>query len=234
MSWETWQDAGAGQKFDDLDDDEEKGNLLECDDWEEWSEKEEEEPPEAEPGDPGALALAAGAPKPKPKPKAKKVRAKEKEKKKKDTEEELDPETRRRRDLMRQKVNAFDAASSLMGDVGDSKKVPVSLLKPTDAAEYANFAAAITDVITTYEDHSKYVEFLLSILKNVKELAKHEPLERLSKTVAVMYNERLREEKAGPGEERKHTKRVGPKKDLMDAALDGRNRAALDVDDDFM
>lgn len=47
----------------------------------------------------------------------------------------------------------------------------------------------------------------------------------------VMYNERLREEKAGPGEERKHTKRVGPKKDLMDAALDGRNRAALDVDD---
>lgn len=52
---------------------------------------------------------------------------------------------------------------------------------------------------------------------------------------SVMYNERVKEEKAGAGEERKKVvKHAGPKKDLMDAALDGRNRQNLDVDDDFM
>ena len=41
---ETWQDTGAqNQKFDDLDDEQEEGGLLDgCDDWEEWSEKSEE------------------------------------------------------------------------------------------------------------------------------------------------------------------------------------------------
>jgi hypothetical protein len=169
-------------------------------------------------------------PRPKPKPKAKK------EKKKKDLEEDLDEETRRRRALMKQKVNDFEAASTLFGDAGDSRKLPVAHIKPKTADEYKEFASAIVDVIGTFAEHSKYVDFLLQIVRQVKDCAKHESLERLREKVAVLHNERVKEEKSGVADDtrKKKGKTYKTKKDDMDAALDGRNRRDLDDEFDFM
>lgn len=52
----------------------------------------------------------------------------------------------------------------------------------------------------------------------------------------MMYNERVKEERAGgAGAEQKGKGiRHVVKKDAMDAALDGRNRGGLGVEDDFM
>eukprot|EP01012_Entosiphon_sulcatum_P026990 TRINITY_DN3251_c0_g1_i1.p1 TRINITY_DN3251_c0_g1~~TRINITY_DN3251_c0_g1_i1.p1 ORF type:complete len:236 (+),score=60.54 TRINITY_DN3251_c0_g1_i1:27-710(+) len=203
-----WDDV-AVDKFQNDEEDDGEGLLgSDVEDWENW-EQEEEEAPKDEGGESKPVVRAEKAP---PKPRVKKTELKKKAK-----ATEVDAETQARRAEFMRRVQDFNNATELFGDM-DNRRVPVAELKPKSKEDYASFCTAVTDVITTFSRKPAYADFLVAVLRNVKGL-KLEEVQEITRKASVLHAERVKEEK-NPAYAAK--KKWQAKKDDMDAGLDMR------------
>eukprot|EP01006_Ploeotia_vitrea_P041390 TRINITY_DN66518_c8_g4_i1.p1 TRINITY_DN66518_c8_g4~~TRINITY_DN66518_c8_g4_i1.p1 ORF type:complete len:242 (+),score=60.94 TRINITY_DN66518_c8_g4_i1:34-726(+) len=207
-NWDSWENSVPVTQ-DAAEDDDDEGLLG--DDWEAWDDEEEEEK-EGQEAQEGAAQAAAPKPKPKPKRDKRKEREeKERKRREKEAAEEVDAATKRRRDLLMNKVRDFENARGLMGA---DAVAPVSEQKPSNRKEYDTFINSMANVVTVWSHSPHYKDFLVDMLKQLN--LDHELLSKLTQKANALKSEK---KKTKTEESIQKSKYKAPKKDDMDVGL---------------
>ncbi|KAM9996451.1 hypothetical protein ACTFIY_002641 [Dictyostelium cf. discoideum] len=159
------------------------------------------------------------------------IELKEKELKEPQGDFDIYLEEKRKKEL--QEASDLENSKNLFSGLSvkeSSTSEPISTFIPKTEKDFEQYSQIVSDYLLKYDSSIHYANFFKSLMKKVLVNVSSSDMNDISKTLTVVINEKLKNEKSGKGGNKTKTK-VAPKKIHMGNEL--QNYDDFD-DDDFM
>ncbi|EFA86601.1 eukaryotic translation initiation factor 3 subunit 1 [Heterostelium album PN500] len=147
---------------------------------------------------------------------------------------EMDPYLEKKRKQELQEAADLENSRTLFGNLAvakDTTQSPLDTMDPKTEKEFEQYAASVSTYITKHEKSYHYPHLLKTVLKNATQNMGSKELNEIVKSLTVIVNEKIKDEKNAAGGKKKTTKAAATKKTLQ---VDNEMNYEDFGDDDFM